>query len=365
MTKTVFKILSHADTDGAIAALLIKAHLVERFGNDLSIQIEPMNHGSAGGGTWSSKELKAPFAILDFTLDPSALLPRTYEPMKSLPSSLSELKCYWIDHHATGAGLPFLTQENLHLYLPQHLVAVWDTEAKSTPGLMRKHYQRLGISPDVLKRYEQLIDWAEIIDGALFESAAAALNASDPIVQLDFLFSSKHPGLNSARFYQMAIDDLLKQNGEFPLVILEHDPLYRAVIEYETRLNLRRRQAYESVIADADSGRIAVCDFRQHPELWRGLSRFVPYSLKPSCHFAIHITPLGGRDSTYAITCGQNPWNPPRSLPSLGEYFAEHFAGGGHRFVAGGSMSADDSSSLDELISFLSEAQGSDSSQCF
>jgi hypothetical protein len=217
---------------------------------------------------------------------------------------------------------------------------------------MRTHRQAIGIRDGIIESFETLIDYAEIIDGALYQSASMAGDFDLPTVKLAALFSCSHPVVSSRRLYRRLVRQLGKTAGRDPLEVLAADPVYMAVIDHEARQYGRKREAYGRVMRPSPRGAVGIFDFSRDPSAWQGLGRFVPYELAPEAQWAVHVAPPGPL-GTCAITCGQNPWNKPSVSIRLGEFFAAFFAGGGHDHVAGGEIRQGDSASLERLIGLL------------
>ncbi len=352
-----YTIYSHADADGGIAALLLAHDLRQRFGDllssDQSIEIVPLDYSWPSGRKWFNRVLRLPCAVLDFALHPQLLMERTFTALRSAEASVA-LPCYWLDHHVSGGQFPGLTPSNVGQLVPKEVIAVWDTTAISTPGLMRTHYERIGLLRESVARYETLVDYAEIVDGALYPSAAMSSDVSSPPVQLAMLFGSQHPSLHKVRFYRKLLGDLAAAPTQEPLQALRNDPLYQAVLTYEAEQMGQRRLGYARVGRQDACARVAIFDFRLAPEAWCGMARFVPYDLAPQAHWAIHVSPPDA-SGWCSLTCGENPWcrPPAESVVSLGELFAQHFGGGGHSFVAGGKIRSDDKRSVDDLVARL------------
>lgn len=349
-----YKIYSHADADGAIAALIFREHLRRVFGNRISVVIEPVDYSLEDQNklSWFDKPLSLPCAVLDFALHPSLLLPRTFAAMNASADE-SNLGCYWLDHHISGGQIPFLTPENFAQHCPAGLKAIWDPTALSTPGLLRTHRKSLNLRLDVLEEFEVLIDYSEIIDGALYPSAAQAHEFSSVAVQLAALFSCRHPALDGAKFYNKLIDDLEAHSTRDVRLAFDADPIYAAMLDYEQRQLHARRVSYAQVARSAGHERISIFDFRDFQNIWHGIARFVPYVLMPQCHYAIHIAPPDERGFC-SVTCGQNPWNRPAQPAELGNFFWKQFNGGGHQHVAGGRFKHDDTTAIPRMVSFLS-----------
>lgn len=350
MQEIHYNIYSHADADGGIASAIFIRFLMAKSGRPhLNVAVHAVNHGPEQRD-WTLTELKYPCAILDFSLHPSFLTEKFFSLAgEGAINNSDPLGCYWIDHHPTGAGVPFMTPENCQNYL-KHVHSLWDISATSTPGLMRKHHVKLGIPRTLIEEYETLIDQAEIIDAAMFADAQAAHDFSTQAVKLQTLFSSSHPSVDRDALYRNLVTQLVKSPHLDDL--MNSDPIYSALIDYEQRLVLKQMEIYKSKTVIL--GSVALTNFMDWPsELpFPGMGRFVPYLLFPEILYAIHIQP--NKSGTSSISCGINPWNKPKKQNRhLGNYFANHFGGGGHAFVAGGRITTRETQKIDELVNFL------------
>jgi len=350
MSENHFSIYSHADADGGIASAIFSRFLRMTSGHPkLKIQIHPVNHGP-DQQDWSLTELKYPCAILDFSLHPAFLTEKFFSLAGELdPGKKNSLGCYWIDHHPTGAGIPFITPENCQQIL-SHVRCLWDIEATSTPGLLRTHHEKLGIPRALIEEYEELIDQAEIIDAAMFANAQSAHDFSSRAVKLQTLFSTSHPAVDRVELYRRLVQQLILSPDTDEL--MASDPLYSALIEFEENLVMKQKRVYAE--KSQIEQRIALSNFMNWPsdEHFPGMGRFVPYLLFPEILYAIHIQPA--KNGVSSISCGINPWNKPKKHDKhLGNYFAAHFGGGGHAFVAGGRITNRENNKIDELVSFL------------
>jgi hypothetical protein len=230
--------------------------------------------------------------------------------------------------------------------MPQALIK-WDTASISTPGLLRTHQQELGIPLDIIQEWEEYIDIAEIVDGALYATPDAAHDFSIPAVRLQTLFSTTHPFINKELLFKNLVKDIMASAS--PEKLLDKDPLYTGILEYEREKHVQRFQFYTKHTKQMEN--VAISNFMQHNH-FPGLSRFLPYALFPDVEYAIQILPESHGVSS--ISCGINPWKKPNCDDKhLGNFFAEHFSGGGHSFVAGGKIAGEDVHLIDTLITFL------------
>jgi hypothetical protein len=350
MTSQRYQIYAHADADGGIAAAIFSRFIAQQIHpNQIEIEVHPVNHGP-DQQDWCLTEIKYPCAILDFSLHPAFLTEKFFSGTSdSLLKGKNNVGCYWIDHHPTGAGIPFITPENCQSML-SNVTSLWDVEATSTPGLMRKHQKQLRLPSSLIEEYEELIDLAEIIDAALFADAEAAHDFSSDSVKLQTLFSATHPAIDRTRLYRALVTQLTRSPSVSDL--MGSDPIYQAVVEYEKSLVAEQKRIYAKTTKL--NGKVAITDFTQwNPQnSFAGMGRFIPYLLNPDILYAIHILPP--KNGISSISCGINPWNKPKKFEKhLGNYFATHFGGGGHAFVAGGRLSTRETKKIDELVSFL------------
>ncbi len=98
---------------------------------------------------------------------------------------------WWFDHHQSAFET---AADEAAFKADKSGRKFWDPTAKScTRFLAGIAKEKFGWDPAPLR---ELIDWAEVIDGALFPSAQMAVALSDPAMQLMLLIeATKDPGL--------------------------------------------------------------------------------------------------------------------------------------------------------------------------
>ncbi|RDB35364.1 hypothetical protein [Spirobacillus cienkowskii] len=349
----LYTIYSHSDADGGIAAALFTKFLYGKYGKyGWNVVVQPVNHVSSEG-EWSLKEILWPCAILDFTIHPSFLSNRFFLNKTIQDKQLDDGNilphCYWIDHHPTGSSYPFLSEANTAELIP-NVITKWDTSAISTPGLLRKHFHELEFPGKIIQDYEEFIDLAEIIDGAMYVNSEAAHDFSSSAVKLQTLFNASHGIINKEALYKKLVKQIVKSPSVEDL--FDSDLLYSSIIDFEEQQFNKQLRAYKKVIKK--EGIIAFSDFSKSNE-YKGMGRFVPYLLYAECNYALHVFP-SYQKNTYSVSCGINPWNKPKnSFKHLGNYFAKNFAGGGHAYVAGGKVNDENFYKIRKLIDFLNE----------
>ena len=347
-----YTIYAHADTDGGIAAALFYTFIKRKYPHLKKIHIAPVNHG-IGLNDWSLKEITWPCAILDFTLHHYFLNNKFFSQQSELEAlKVSNIpNCYWLDHHTTGGNLHFINEKNIAQFV-KNFVCLWDTKAISTPGLMRTHRKELDFPDDIIKTYEEFIDIADIVDGALYPNCESAHDFHSFEVQIQSLFTSSYPAIHYDALYNRLVRKIIK----YPKVedFLDSDPLFKGLIEFEKMKHIKKLKAYEK--NSKRFGDIVISDFSSKHSQFKGLGRFIPYLLHKDAKYSIHIFPA--KNDLCSVSCGINPWNKENlsTHKHIGEYFSKYLQGGGHGFVGGGKLSMSNfKSSLDQLLNFLSD----------
>src|SRR5262249_27178376 len=111
---------------------------------------------------------------------------------------------WWFDHHQSAFETP---ADRAAFDADASGRKFWDPAAKScTRFLARTVRDKFGWDPAPM---QELIDWAEIIDGALFESPRMAVQLKDPPMQLMLLIeASKDPELCPRLIRELSVKTL-------------------------------------------------------------------------------------------------------------------------------------------------------------
>ena len=228
---------------------------------------------------------------------------------------------WWFDHHQSA----FETREDEAAF---HADAsgrkFWDPRAKScTRFLARVASEKFGWDQAPL---EELIHWAEIIDGALFESPQVAVGLTDPAMQLMLLIEATKDGeLGPRLINELSVRPLSEVLREpwvtEPLqpLLARHHELVRAVT---ARIQLEGGVAtYDLVDLGVDS-----------------VNKFIAYAADAATLYTVSVTRGANRSK---ISLGSNPWRQQDRRHNLAE-IAERFGGGGHPPVAAISFRPDE-----------------------
>jgi len=235
--------------------------------------------------------------------------------------SSSDKLTWWFDHHQSA----FLTAEDAeHFQRDRSGRKFYDPEFRScTKFVAHIGATRFGFKCDDL---EELVHWADIIDGAQYPDAETAVGMKDAATQLTLVIE----GTRSKDFVTKLIPELLSKHLEEvaaqPHIRKAFEELYDQHLRFMEVIR-KRGELKEGVLffdlADLDA---------------EGYNKFVPYYLFPKAVYSVAIS--HSRERT-KIAVGSNPWNPTPKDANLAE-ICERFGGGGHAKVAAISLPAGD-----------------------
>jgi hypothetical protein len=218
---------------------------------------------------------------------------------------------WWFDHHASAFQLP---GDEAHFRADATGRKFYDPTAKSCAKFVARVLSgSFGWDTSPLA---ELIDWAEIIDGALFPSAQMAVELKEPALRLmTWIENNRDPAL-ADRFIEDLASRPLADIAADDYVVGALTPL---LAQHEKNIETVRKAARLDngiVFSDlADSG-VAV------------FNKFITYYLFPEARYAVSVT-VGARAK---ISVGANPWS---SIPRTHDInkICERYGGGGHPVV--------------------------------
>jgi hypothetical protein len=265
-----------------------------------------------------------------FDGDENAIVDFKYSP--------SEKLTWWFDHHQSA----FLTPaDEAHFEADNSGKKFLDASRKScTEFIADVARERFGFDDTPLG---ELIHWAHIIDGALYESAAQCVELKEPPLQLMQVIEADPDDA----FVEQVIRDLTRHT------LTE----VATSAEIGTRFQPILKQHLETVEAIK---RKAICkddvvQFDLVDEGYEGFNKFIPYYLFPDATYSVALTRAPQRTK---ISVGSNPWaSRPRrhNIASI----CERYGGGGHAVVGAISFGTDEAEkarqAMSEIVAELSE----------
>jgi len=280
--------------DGAAAAAVFQRFYQERIHPDSRFRYLGLTHRAS-----------PPFDDGLFDGDENVIVDFKY--------SSSPRLTWWFDHHHSAFLSP---QDAEHFRYDASGRKFYDPSYKScTKFLAQVARERFGFDP---KPLEELIEWADIIDGAQYESAEAAVKMQAPALQIALVLEAGAEDEFSAwlipQFIRRPLDQIVRE----PEVASEFRTLHQrhqASIEM-----IRRRAEYHD----------GVVYFDLSDDNFEGYSKFVPYFLFPGSVYSVGLSRSPER---VKIAVGSNPWNPAPREKNLAD-LCERYGGGGHARVA-------------------------------
>ena len=292
--------------DGACSASLFTRFYRECIGTASSFDYRGLVHRAGSLFEESWLETQGENAIVDFK----------YSPLPGVT--------WWFDHHQSAFPS---AEDEAHFRAGQ-------TGADGAPGAqaMRQffdpgyisctgwiaHIARTRFGMDVAP-LEELIYWADIVDGAKYESAEAAVEMATPAMKLTMVIENAPSSELVQRFIPlltaMPLADVLAQPwvGELVGPLLER--------HWKGVELLRER-------AEVDRG---VIEFDITDQPTEGYNKFIPYYLNPEGVYNVGLSKSSFRTK---ISVGTNPWTkiPAADLANIAA-ICERWGGGGHARV--------------------------------
>jgi hypothetical protein len=228
---------------------------------------------------------------------------------------------WWFDHHVSAFQPPELRR---HFEADQSGQKFFDPTARSNTkfqtGVLEERfgYRR----PD---GFAEVVDWADVIDGARFPDARTAVALDAPATQLmTWLEANRDPALTERFIRRLGRDSLADLAAE-PWIQEPLAPLLQA-----HRGNLERFRR-----AGACAG--GVCSFDLSEQPLDGYNKFIPYYLYPEATYTVVLS----RDhERVKVSVGFNPWSGTERRHSIAG-ICERYGGGGHPVVGAVSLEPD------------------------
>jgi hypothetical protein len=234
---------------------------------------------------------------------------------------------WWFDHHLSA----FLTAEDeAEFRLGQADGAqvqrkFFDADYTSCTGLIADvAVAKFGFDMSGL---QELRYWADIVDGAKYESAKSAVEMEAPAMKLTMVIENAADETLIPQMIPLLTSMSLQEVLEQPFVEVLVGPLmdrHRAGIEL-----IRERAVFDR----------GVITFDLMDQTMEGYSKFIPYYLHPEGTYVVGLSKSSFRTK---ISVGTNPWTarPVEELVNLAAV-CERYGGGGHARVGAVSFPAD------------------------
>ncbi len=286
--------------DGACSASLFARFHRERIAKDASYEFCGLVHRAG-----------ALFNESDFIGDENAIVDFKY--------SASPMITWWFDHHLSA----FLTPEDHEDYergMADGQYAnrrFYDPEYTSCTSFLA-HIAETKFGFDA-KPVAELVKWADIVDGALYESPEAAVEMAEPAMKLTLIIEATQ----NPKFMPKLIPLLTQE----PLAAVLQE---KFVAELLPPL-LERHEKAVALIRERSEEKDGTIFFDISDYPMEGYNKFIPYYLHPQATYSIGLSKSSFRTK---VSVGSNPWTKadPAKMVNLAE-ICERYGGGGHARV--------------------------------
>ncbi len=288
--------------DGCASAAVFSRFYLERVDPRAELAYQGLAH-QAGD----------PFAKAAFDGDENAIVDFRYTQKPGLT--------WFFDHHVSAFQEP---GDQASFEGDRSGKKFWDPHAKScTKFLARVAHEKFGFDPTPLA---ELIDWAELIDGASFPSAKMAVELKEPALRLMTMIEVEKDPAVLHGIIRRFMREPLAEVAAAPEIAAKVAPLLE---RHEKAIELvRSRATMEQGVVFFDIADTGL----------DGLNKFIPYYLFPDCRYSVNVTAGKSRSK---ISIGSSPWAPVPRTHDLAK-LAERYGGGGHPVVAAVSMKPED-----------------------
>jgi hypothetical protein len=227
--------------------------------------------------------------------------------------SSSPRMTWWFDHHQSA----FLTPGDArHFERDRSGKKFYDPSFRSCT----KFIAHIGATkfdfcaPDL----DEVVHWADIIDGAQYPDPRTAVEMRDPATQITLVIE----GAPSDDFVAGLIPELLSKSlGEIAALPRVRQAFERLYDQHLRTIDVIRERA-------VPSEGVAFIDLSD--QSFEGFNKFIPYYLFPE---SVYNVALSRSKERIKIAVGSNPWNPTPKTANLAT-ICERFGGGGHAKVA-------------------------------
>jgi nanoRNase/pAp phosphatase (c-di-AMP/oligoRNAs hydrolase) len=225
----------------------------------------------------------------------------------------SDRLTWWFDHHESA----FLSaQDEAHFRLDTSGHKFHDPSYKSCTKFIAQVTGTVFHHP--MPDLDNLVYWADIIDGAQFPDAKTAVELKEPAMRLMLVIEASHnPQL---------IHKIIRE--------VQHKSLVDVMNDSETLSTFEKLYAHHFESIEI-MRRAAICtdgviEFDVSAHDLDGYNKFIPYYLFPESVYSVGVSQSPVRAK---VSVGTNPWTKRERRQNLAK-LCEQYGGGGHSVVA-------------------------------
>jgi len=279
--------------DGASSAALFSRFYRERIRSDVDFVYSGLLHRA--GTLFDEKQ---------FDGDENAIVDFKY--------SSSPKITWWFDHHESAFLSP---ADAAHFEQDQSNRKFYDPDFKScTSFIAMIAKERFGFDP---RPVAELVQWTDIVDGAMYEDAKSAVEMKAPAMKLTMAIESA----TDRNFVKTMIPLLAHQS----LASILDEPFVAAVLPPL----LERHQRSVEILRQRSVEKDGTIFFDITDLDLEGYNKFIPYYLHPDSIYSIGVSKSSFR---VKVSVGSNPWSKRPPIVNLAR-ICERYGGGGHARV--------------------------------
>ena len=279
--------------DGASSAALFSRFYRERIRSDVEFVYSGLLHRA--GSLFNEN---------DFDGDENVIVDFKY--------SSSPKITWWFDHHESA----FLTPgDAAHFEHDQSNRKFYDPDFKScTSFIATIAEEHFGFHPEPVA---DLVHWTDIVDGAMYEDAKAAVEMKAPAMKLTM-------AIESAKDYDF-VRRLIPLLATQPLAQTLQEPFVAAVLPPL----MERHERSVEILRKRIESRDGAVFFDVSDQDLEGYNKFIPYYLHPESTYSVGLSKSSFR---VKVSVGSNPWAQADRFVNLAK-ICERYGGGGHARV--------------------------------
>lgn len=228
---------------------------------------------------------------------------------------------WWFDHHQSAFLSP---EDEAHFNADTSGKKFLDTTSKSCAEFIaRVAKEKFDFEDESLA---ELVEWAHIIDGALYESPAQCVELrSSALKMMQVIEGEKDPA-----FVEKIIRMLTERSLDEIVASDEIQAKLEPILEqhWKTAEIIKERSVSERGVVFFDLVGTGI----------EGYNKFIPYYYHPEVTYVVSVSQSSFRTK---ISVGSNPWAPRPRIHNIAE-ICERYGGGGHAVVGAVSLCPED-----------------------
>ena len=233
----------------------------------------------------------------------------------------SEKLTWWFDHHESAFLSP---SDEAHFRHDTSGQKFHDPSYKSCTKFIAHITRNIFNYP--MPDLDELIYWADIIDGAQFADAKTAVELKEPAMRLMLVIEASHS--------RELIHKIIRLLQQHPLAAVIEEPEIRSTFD---RLYAHHTESIE-IMRNAARCTAGVIEFDVSGHDLDGYNKFIPYYLFPESVYSVGVSQSPIRAK---VSVGTNPWTKRERRHNLAK-LCEEYGGGGHAVVAAISFRPDE-----------------------